>query len=298
MTTPVLAAGTVLWRRDGDDVQVALVHRPKYDDWSLPKGKCEPGEHLAVTAIRETREEAGFDGVLGRYLGEVGYAVQGPDGSVPKIVSYWAMQALGGAFTPSSEVDRLEWMPVAAALTALTREHDQQPVRALLAAPLETAAVLLVRHAHAGSRKAWKGADEARPLNALGQREAVAIGAVATVFGPAAVGAADLLRCEQTVAPLAEAVGVAVEHWPALSERRHGRAAEEAADLVRSLATDGRPVAVCSQGGVIPDVLAALGGRKLRDAPARKGSVWVLSFAGSTLVAADYLRSLLPTRPG
>jgi 8-oxo-dGTP pyrophosphatase MutT (NUDIX family)/broad specificity phosphatase PhoE len=291
----ILAAGTVLWRQGRCHVEIALVHRPKYDDWSLPKGKVEPGEHLATTAVRETREETGFDGVLGRFLGEVRYLVSGgSDGPVPKAVSYWAMPVLGGAFTVSGEVDRLEWVRAEDALPRLTRPDDAAPVRALLAGPTDTVSVLLVRHGHAGSRKAWKGPDDQRPLNALGRQEATAIGIVGAAFGPVSVSAADVLRCQQTVTPLATAVGTAVEPAPIWSEGRHAEHPDEAFAALHELARAGRPAAVCSQGGVIPDLLVAAGGRSLRRRPARKGSVWVLSYGAGQFVAADYLRSLMP----
>jgi 8-oxo-dGTP diphosphatase len=108
------------------------------------------------------------------------------------------------------------------------------------------------------------------------------------------VGAADVLRCEATVAPLAESTGLAVESWPAWSERGDGSQPAAALAALGELVAAGRPVAVCSQGGVIPGVLEAVGGRALRGLTASKGSVWVLSYAAGELVAADYLRSLLP----
>lgn len=293
----VLAAGTVLWRSGPAGPQIAVVHRPKYDDWSLPKGKVDPGEHLAVTAVRETAEESGFAGALGRFLGEVRYDVQGEAGPVPKVVSYWAMEAHTGAFAPNAEVDRLRWLPSEEAIDALSRPVDRAPVDALLAAPLATTSVLLVRHGHAGSRTSWHGPDDLRPLSPLGHQEAAAIAAVLPAYGPVAVAAAAPLRCMQTVAPLATAIGVAVDAASDLTESAYGEHPERAVARIRALAAAGRSVVVCSQGGVIPGVI-----RLLRDADtrgprseaARKGSVWVLSFADDRLVAADYVPDLLP----
>src|SRR5580698_4828001 len=99
------AAGGLLWRpvHGGAGLEVALVHRPKYDDWSIPKGKLNAGEHPIIAALREVWEETGHVGVLGRPLGEIRYL---KDGS-PKRVRYWAMRLGDGHFSPSSEVDQL-----------------------------------------------------------------------------------------------------------------------------------------------------------------------------------------------
>ena len=111
MTPPaavIRAAGAVLWRpsrRYG--VRIALVHRPRYDDWSLPKGKAEPGEVPPVTAAREVEEETGFRAAIGRSLTTVSYKANGG----PKTVQYFAARRIGGLFTPNKEVDRLEWLP-------------------------------------------------------------------------------------------------------------------------------------------------------------------------------------------
>lgn len=294
----VLAAGTVLWRPGPGGPEVALVHRPKYDDWSLPKGKVDPGEHLAQTAVRETAEETGFLGVLGRFLGDVRYAVPGADGPVPKLVSYWAMAAPDGLFVPSAEVDELRWLSPETCLDALSRPADRGPVQALLAAPVKTTTVLLIRHGHAGTRASWPGPDDLRPLNALGRREAAALARVLPAFGPVAVASAGPARCVQTVDPLAAALGLTVESAPELSEAAYAADPEAAAGKVRALAGAGRPVAVCSQGGVIPGLLQALrdsrtGGSRTRSA--RKGSTWVLSFADGRLAAADYLPDVFPS---
>jgi 8-oxo-dGTP diphosphatase len=100
------AAGGLLWRRDTRGrVQVALVHRPRYDDWSLPKGKLMPGEHPAAAAVREIEEETGQTAVLGRPLPTDRYLVDG----VPKTVRYWAAHARGGSFRPNAEVDGVVW---------------------------------------------------------------------------------------------------------------------------------------------------------------------------------------------
>jgi 8-oxo-dGTP diphosphatase len=290
----------VLWRPapEGDgssgEPEIALVHRPKYDDWSLPKGKCEPGEHPVVAAVRETYEETGFTGPLTRALGHIRYQVSGPDGGTPKVVHYWAMPAFGGVFTASAEVDHIEWLPVGTALTRLTRPADREPVRTFIEGPSATTTVLLVRHARAGDRKSWRGPDDARPLDVGGEQQAQDIASVAACFGVETVLAADVLRCQQTVTPLAATLGVAVEPAPAFSESDHARHPHRALRQLDALVARGSAVAICSQGGVIPDLLEELGKRgPVRPEPvrSRKGSIWLLSFAAGVLVHAQYLES-------
>jgi 8-oxo-dGTP diphosphatase len=139
----VRAAGGVLWRRVAGQVEVALVHRPKYDDWSLPKGKLEPGEPWVVGGVREVREETGFVAVPGRTLGESQYRVLHRGRDAPKTVRWWAMRCLAGSFTPSHEVDALRWVPVERAL-AQGSAFDVAPLTAFTDGPVETTTVLLL----------------------------------------------------------------------------------------------------------------------------------------------------------
>lgn len=129
--TTVRAAGTVLWRRaTAGGLEIALVHRPRYDDWSLPKGKLKRDEDFAAAAVRETREETGMRCVLGASLPVSRYLVEGR----PKEVRYWSAEALDGGFTPNDEVDRVAWLPPAAARHRLTHDRDRPLVDAFLAA--------------------------------------------------------------------------------------------------------------------------------------------------------------------
>ncbi|MCS0638816.1 NUDIX hydrolase [Streptomyces sp. LP05-1] len=127
----VRAAGCALWRRaPGGGIEVCLVHRPKYDDWSWPKGKLKDGEDRLTAAVREVLEETGHHCAPGARLPTVSYPAKGR----PKEVAYWAAEATGGAFAPNAEVDRVEWLPPAEARRRLTYPHDAPLVSALLAA--------------------------------------------------------------------------------------------------------------------------------------------------------------------
>ncbi|MFE5481708.1 NUDIX hydrolase [Streptomyces sp. NPDC056527] len=126
----ILAAGCVLWRPapSGQGVEIALVHRPKYGDWSHPKGKLKSGESIEECAVREVQEETGHSCALGPRLPTARYLANGR----PKVVTYWSARALGGSFTPSTEVDRMAWLPPEEARSRLTQPRDRELLDAML----------------------------------------------------------------------------------------------------------------------------------------------------------------------
>ncbi len=294
-TATVFAAGAVLWRRVGADVEIALVHRPRYDDWTLPKGKIDPGETAIVAAVREVAEETGLQCRLGRKLSRVAYRM--PGNGKRKVVDYWAGAALEGEFTPNSEVDELRWVPVADAAAALSYEMDRSVLVEFLRLPADTTALLVVRHASAGSRSRFRGDDRLRPLDKTGRMQAAALVPQLLAFGATDLHAADRVRCAQTVEPLAAVLDTEIHSEPSLSEEGYAADPEAALDRCRKLAADNGIRAICSQGKVIPDLLerwAAEAGLTLPRTRNRKASMWVLSLDGARLVAADHVASPLP----
>ena len=212
----IAAAGGVLWRpAAGDSIETAVVHRPKYDDWSLPKGKLDPGEHALVAAVREVGEETCLQAVAGRRSLQTRYQHR----LGPKRVDYWAMQVVGGRFVPNDEVDELRWLPPDHAAALCTHEHD----RAVLADLARTdvplmPTLLLVRHASAGERADFDGPDGLRPLDQRGRAQARRLAEVLPLFGPADLLSAEPLRCQETLAPLADRTGLPVRGVPELGE--------------------------------------------------------------------------------
>ncbi|MBL7496974.1 NUDIX hydrolase [Frankia sp. CNm7] len=129
----VRAAGGVVWRpAAGGGTEIVLVHRPRYDDWSLPKGKVDDGETWLAAAVREVDEETGLQVEVGAPLGDVAYQVRRHGAVAGKVVRYWALRATGGVFTPNEEVDELRWLPPAAATALLSYDLDREIVERFL----------------------------------------------------------------------------------------------------------------------------------------------------------------------
>ncbi|GAA3390991.1 NUDIX hydrolase [Cryptosporangium minutisporangium] len=310
----VRAAGGVVWRHGADGVEIALIHRPRYDDWSLPKGKLDPDEHELAAACREVIEETGLQPVVGPRLPSTSYLVPPRGGQhrstgtglVPKIVDYWAMRAVEGEFTRNEEVDGLVWLSPERAVERVTHSHDAGVVRAFAGLPEITATVLLVRHGKAGDKQTWPGPDAERPLEASGQAQAVWLADLVPWFRPVRVLSSDKVRCRQTVEPLAAALGLDVVTDAVFDEETFGDDPAAVVGRIRELAAGGDVTAVCSQGGLIPGVITDLADAdgSIVDANptahrngglrSRKGSIWALHFAGERLVQADYLPSIRP----
>lgn len=257
----VRAAGGVVFRRNELGIgEVLLVHRPRYDDWSFPKGKLDSGESYEDCALREVSEETGLRCKLLRELeGTTYFDRQGR----PKLVRYWAMKPLSGEFAPSDEVDEARWVPVVDVPDRLTYEHDRELVESLVEICLPHP-ILILRHAAAGDRSTWKGPDRDRPLTKKGRRQAEAIVDLYAPYRVARIFSSPYIRCVQTVEPLSDALGIEIELSDKLAEGADG-----ASKLVASVGRNSSgAVVLCTHGDVIWDLTG--GGH------APKASTWVL----------------------
>lgn len=290
----VHAAGAVLWREHAGRTEVAVVHRPRYDDWSLPKGKVDLGESHPVTAVREVREETGFQSRLGRRLAVISYPV---DGALKRVV-YWAAGAGDGEFRANDEVDQLLWLAPKDAMKRVDYQQDRKVLRRFANAPADTQTTIIVRHGRAGSRSKYKGEDSQRPLDKLGRAQAESLVSQLLAFGATQLHAAPLVRCEQTLQPLAQEIGVPIEPEATLTDEVLAEDKKAARSRVLEIASgpaDVTPV-ICTQGKVVPDLIAwwcARDGVRPDKSRNRKGSTWVLSSAGGHLIAADHIASPL-----
>jgi len=295
----IRAAGALLWRpsgwgrrwrSSGRVIQVALIHRPKYDDWTFPKGKRDPGEHVLLTAVREVAEETGLNVILGRPLTQARYDQRGR----PKRVDYWLARSAPGnldSFQPSHEVDTLEWLPVPAARGRLSYPHDEQMLDEFAAVPAETVPFVLLRHASAGGKDTWKGDDLDRPLDADGAAESDLLARLLACYGTCRVISSAAERCVATVRPYAALTGAKLEVEPALAADAFEDDPEAGPALVTAAVAADQPTVVCAHRENIPPLLAAACaafGAAPPDGPAlRKAGFWVLHSAGGALVAAE-----------
>ena len=272
------AAGGVPWRpaMGGAGIEVALVHRPKYDDWSIPKGKLTANEHPVLGAIREVEEETGLVGVPGRSLGEIRYLKEG----APKRVRYWALQVTGGEFVPNAEVDQVMWLPPREAQRHLLPDRDRDILRDVTNTSVTTWPCLVVRHASAGERSSWAGDDRERPLDAIGDEQSEALVPLLAAYGIQRVLSADVLRCLETIGPYAGEARLTVESEPLLSETGYAQQPDLAAERLISLLSSHVPSVVCSQGKTIPGLIQAacvsLGAKPPEDPTLRKAGLFVL----------------------
>ena len=267
----VEAAGALVWRVRTGRLQVALVHRPRYDDWSWPKGKLERGESVVTAAWREVAEETGHDVVLGIPLPPLEYPVSG---GRTKRVHYWAAQVAGRDDAASlrarppvprasrTEIDHVRWFDVEAAAARLTRADDRAPLVALVAAHakgrLDTRAVVVARHGTARRRSGWAGSEDDRPLTPAGRRQSARLVPVVSAFGAGRIVSSPWLRCVDTGQPYASAAQLPLEHVGALSEAGHAADPAAVRAVVESLLDSPGDSLLCTHRPVLPTVIATL----------------------------------------
>ena len=259
-TYDILAAGCLCWRVVDNELQVLVIHRPRYDDWSWPKGKQDDGETLPETAVRELREETGLRITLGVHLGDSEYKVRGND----KLVRYWAAEVSPTAQTApeDDEVDEMRWVTPARAHEMLSNKDDRAPLERLTQlysqGLLPTRPVIVIRHAKAKPRSSWQRAEGDRPLAATGKRQALAVTRLLAAWQPERVVTSPWLRCMSTVVPYATKHNVKVKERPQLTEATHKRHPKRAAQVTEQLFDSERPVVLCTHRPVLPTVLTVL----------------------------------------
>jgi 8-oxo-dGTP diphosphatase len=264
-------------------IEVALVHRPRYDDWTLPKGKLAAGETELAAAVREVEEELGSQVAVSRRITTITYPID----SARKRVTYWVMKHTAGEFEPNDEVDDVQWLRPKHARGALSYDVDREVLIDFMAVPVPESVIVLVRHARAGKRSEWHGPDAKRPLDESGREQARRLVEFLSAFAPTRVVSANLARCTETVQPLADSLGLTVAVDPAFSDEEYTATPTATETSLWSLAKPGKVTVVCSQGVTVPGLIDRVV-RGTRPSDTRKGDAWVLSIVDGTVVSADY----------
>ena len=287
MSAIIQAAGAIVWRDNKDKTEVAIIHRPKYDDWSFPKGKLEIGESLITCAHREVLEETNIQTEFGPFLGDIEYLT--PDGK--KQVSFWAAKAVSdNDFKPNSEVDELNWIDIKKVKDLLTLETDKKILAQFVKLDFDTKPFVLLRHAKAVTRDEWQGDDDDRPLDALGQNQANKLLAIYQVYNLEQIHTSDAVRCFDTVTPISKGSGIKLEVTGKLSESTYKKDKEKAFDYAKDLIKEDARILLCSHNPILPKMLNKL--TKKSDVDADEGKLspadaWVIHRNGKEIIQID-----------
>ena len=284
----IRAAGVVLWREETPkEVEVLLVHRPRYDDWTFPKGKVELGENAAVAAYRELREETGYEGALGGYVCQVEYIAD----DLPKKVDYWMARAKNPdhAFVVNEEVDEIVWVSLKEAKKVLTHENDRDVLAKFKEQERHTSTLILLRHGKAIKRSEWSDYDIDRPLAQLGLSQAQAMPRHLKPYALDGIYSSDALRCYATVEPLAAALNVPVTISTDLNEENFEKNPKRAIEFVERLLLFPGNHVVSGHNPILPKILTKLAGGLFKDRELEPGDAWVIQHRGEFIFSVKFL---------
>jgi 8-oxo-dGTP diphosphatase len=286
----IQAAGAVLWRKSaGADLEIAIIHRPKYDDWSLPKGKVEAGESHISAGYREIQEETGYESTFGPEIGSVVYKLEGE----PKEVRYWSAAATDLTGKPNpEEVDQVEWLPPKKAQAKLTNKDDRAIVDYFLEFGTDTFPIILLRHAKALKRTDWDGDDGDRPLEHRGQLQAKRLLPIYLPYNVSEIHTSDALRCIETVDVMARSLQKTPIFSSDLSEYGFAKDREAPLDYVQDLMDRGISAIVCSHNPIIPKLVKKLVGKKYFKSMDREldpAQAIVLHCRAGEVIACDWI---------
>lgn len=256
---PIKAAGAVVLRPGADGDDVLVIHRGRYDDWTLPKGKLEGDELACEAAVREVEEETGCRVTLAAPLDRTHYQVSGR----PKVIDWWLARLVSARPRPADrEVSAVQWIPTSVALDQLSYEQDRVVLRQAMSIPATTA-VAVLRHAKAVKRSDWAEGESTRPVTSYGCRQSRRIVPILSSYGIAAIHSSPWARCAQTVVPYVESSGVHAELWPELTEHAAKAAPDVHLDRWQEITADAVrnqvPTVICGHRPTLPVALEVLG---------------------------------------
>jgi 8-oxo-dGTP pyrophosphatase MutT (NUDIX family)/phosphohistidine phosphatase SixA len=282
---PIMAAGAVVLRKGRE---VLVVHRPKYDDWSFPKGKLDPGEHVTAAAVREVAEETGLQIRLGPPLPSQQYEIANGQRRT-KVVHYWVGWVLGdddvSKYQPNDEIDRVAWVPLDEAGRLLDYRRDRETLKETAGVRKKTYPLVVLRHGKAIARKAWKGEERQRPLAEAGERQAQLLVPVLAAYGVRRVVSSSSRRCWTTLSPYVDGADLDLNVTTSLSEQDATRRSVER--HVSRLRERAEPSVLCTHRPVLPWVYDALG---VQDPMLEPGALLVVQHRHGRLVSVERQR--------
>jgi 8-oxo-dGTP diphosphatase len=287
----IRAAGALLWRENSElKIEIALIHRPRYDDWSLPKGKIEEGETSLFCAFREVIEETGITPTFGRELGSVEY--KEPAGL--KRVKYWSARAPYNSekFVVNEEVDEIKWLTPEEAHSLATHESDRTIIENFLTLEPRTDTLIILRHTKALERGDWDGDDSQRTLDERGLMQSEQLIQHLKPFAIDEIYTSDYTRCVQTVTPLGQSRGLAITEIPNLNEETFVQDPERAISFANAVKQDEKNILICSHNPVIPTMVRGILNTKLKNKDLIKlepGDAWIVHRVRGEIVGLDFL---------
>ena len=287
----IRAAGALLWRENSQlEIEIALIHRPRYGDWSLPKGKVDDGETTLQCAYREVFEETGVKAQFTRELGSVEYQESGES----KRVKYWAAKAplSSQQFIVNEEVDEIRWLTPVDATTLASHDSDKSIIENFISQEPRTDTLIILRHTKALERGDWDDLDSKRTLDEKGLQQAANLITHLAPFAIDEIYSSDYLRCVQTVSPLADVRNLRITEIPNLNEENFEIDPERSISFANAVKQDEKNILLCSHNPVIPTMLRGILNTKLKNKDLIKlepGDAWIVHRVRGEIVALDFL---------
>jgi 8-oxo-dGTP diphosphatase len=285
----IKAAGAVVWREETPfELEILLVHRPQFDDWSFPKGKIEEGESAIAAAFREVKEETGITAIFGQYLGSSSYKV---DDSKKK-VKYWMAKAIPATspFQPNVEVDKIEWVSIKEARHFLTYDDDREILDEFVNRERYTSTLVLLRHAKAVKRSEWNDYDLDRPLSNVGVEQSKRLIGQLEPFGVEGIFSSDASRCFSTVEPLSMSLNLKVTVTAELNEESFEKSSKTPLEYVRHVMRYPGNQLISSHNPIIPHILTKIARVEYSSDDLDPADAWVVHHHGDHVTAVEFLR--------
>jgi 8-oxo-dGTP pyrophosphatase MutT (NUDIX family)/phosphohistidine phosphatase SixA len=284
----IRAAGAVIWRENSPfDLEVLVIHRPQYDDWTFPKGKVDDGESPIAAAYREVKEETGVDAVFGQYLGTTSYKVE----ENKKKVKYWMARAKNDPtpFIPNAEVDKIEWVDSKTARHFLTHDEDRDLLDDFMSKERYASTLVLLRHAKAVKRSEWNDYDLDRPLNNDGVQQSHKLAKQLEPFGIQGIYSSDATRCFTTVEPFSQGSGIKVNVTKDLNEEEFDKSSKISVEYVRQVMKFEGNHLVSGHNPIIPHVLSKIARVEYSSDDLSPADAWIVHHRGDKVVAVEFL---------